>query len=174
MKKYKDGKYIIDIKHDEKYEKEEYEKQKAYLAHRRFSQSEVLKMIVKAQVNTLDIEDQVSIRMLEYYPSFDEIIGQTVILGFKFTYNGKLYKTRQEGLTISECNAPGIETASLYETINEEHIGNKYDPVPYDGNMALEKDKYYTQYGVLYKCINGSGQAVYNDLKDLAAFVIAV
>lgn len=37
--------------------------------------------------------------------------------------------------------------------------------------MELVQGKYYSQYDVIYYCHRGSGQAVYNDLKDLIIYV---
>ena len=135
--------------------------------HRTLSPSEVVDIIVKAQVNTVDIPDQTSLRMMDYYPAFTDIIGQQVKQGFKFTHDGKLYKTAQ-ALTIQEHYAPGAGTESLYTRIDVVHLGNKYDPIPYEGNMALENGKYYTQSGVIYRCMRDTGNPVYNALAELA------
>ena len=58
-------------------------------------------------------------------------------------------------------------TESLYERIDEEHDGSEFDPIPYDGNMALESGKYYTQSGVTYLCTRDSGIALHHALAEL-------
>lgn len=155
-------------------EKEVLDKLEAEELHRPLTESEVFNLVLKQQVNTASIDDQLSLRMKSYYPTLDEIIGQTVKLGFKFTYKDVLYKTRQDNLTIQAIYPPSIETSALYERIDETHLGNKYDPIPYEKNMELFKDKYYTQYGVMYLCTVPTGQATIYDLKDLVGLNVEV
>lgn len=143
-------------------------------AHRPLTQAEVQEIMLKAQINTVEIADNISVRMKDYYPTFEEIVGQTVKQGFKFTYNGELYKTIQPSLMIQEIYPPMTGTESLYTRIDEEHLGNKYDPIPYSGNMALEAGKYYTQDGVMYLCNRDTVNAVYDSLSNLLAFVEVV
>lgn len=147
--------------------KSEQKKFEAQEKHRPLSTDEVNAMLIKKQINNVEIEDSVSIRMIDFYPGFSEVIGQEVKQGFKFTYQGKLYKTKQPTLTIQSHYYPQTGTESLYEVINEQYDGDLYDPIPYDGNMSLENGKYYTQNGITYLCNRDTGQAVYNDLADL-------
>ena len=56
---------------------------------------------------------------------------------------------------------PSIETASIWERIDEEHAGIIDDPIPYDQTMTVYKDKYYTFNNQLYLCIRDSGQPLY-------------
>ena len=58
--------------------------------------------------------------------------------------------------------------------IDETHDGTKYDPIPYDGNMALEAGKHYTQGGVIYLCNRSTGQTVYNALSELVGLYVEV
>lgn len=151
--------------------------QKAYEArekHRPLTESEVNTLILKKQINTVDIDDATAVRMISYYPTFNEVIGQTVEQGFKFSYKGKLYKVIQAVLTIQEQFAPGTGTESLYERIDEVHDGDFYDPIPYEGNMALENGKYYIQSNVLYLCVRDSGNAVHNPLSELVGLYVEV
>lgn len=147
-------------------------KAKAKALHRPLTHNEIFSIITKAQVNTLEIEDQTSLKMKQYYPAFTELIGQAVKQGFKFTYQDKLYKTLQpDGFVIQEQYPPSINTASLYTEIVENHLGNEFDPIPYNTNMILEKDKYYVQYDIVYLCIEDSMIPVYADLKNLPRYV---
>lgn len=151
----------------EKKMEEERQKQEAQEKHRQLEQDEVFVVFAKQNINSLSVDDATSLKMKQYHPTFDEIIGQTVKQGFKFLYGDDLYKTRQQEMTIDAQYPPSIHTAALYEIINEQYDGTEYDPIPYKSNMELEKGKYYTQYNVLYICTSGTGQAVYDDLKDL-------
>lgn len=143
-------------------------------AHRDLTATEVFAIFAKSQVNAVKIDDQTSLRMMEYYPTFAESIGQTVAQGFKFTYAGDMYKTIQPSLTMQEQYAPGTGTESLYARIDVTHAGSKYDPIPYSGNMALENGKYYTQDGVLYLCNRDTGSPVYNTLAEMVGLYVEV
>lgn len=89
---------------------------------------------------------------------------------YKVRRNGKLYKlvtphTSQTGWE------PEIPTA-LWTEINEANAGTLEDPIPYDGNMALEQGKYYTQDGVVYLCVINTHNPVYHALKDLVGIYV--
>lgn len=43
-------------------------------------------------------------------------------------------------------------------------IGTQDDPIPYNNNMELVKDKYYIQHDIVYLCTRSTEQPVYNDL----------
>lgn len=152
------------------------EKEKAALmeSRRQLSVEEVTAIFIKIQINTVDIPDQTSLRMMDYYPAFSEIVGQTVKQGYKFTYNDKLYKTKQPNMNIQEHYPPGTGMESLYEKIDLEHTGKEYDPIPYDGNMILESGKYYSQNDVLYLCNRDTETAVYHALADLVGLYVEV
>ena len=143
-------------------------------AHRDLTVTEVFNLIVKSQVNAVEIDDQTSLRMMEYYPTFEESIGQTVSQGFKFMYAGDMYKTVQPTLTMQAHYPPGTGTESLYARIDVAHVGSKYDPIPCSGNMELENGKYYTQGGVLYLCNRDTGNAVYHTLAELVGLYVEV
>lgn len=106
---------------------------------------EVQEMLVRQQINTLTVDDHTALRMLEFYPEWNCLIGQTVDKAeYKFQHNGNLYKTIHANHTFQADWVPGVGTESIYVRIDETHDGTKYDPIPYDGNMALESGKYYT------------------------------
>ena len=48
------------------------------------------------------------------------------------------------------------------------------DAISYEGNMALEAGKYYTQDGVTYMCNRDTGVPVYNALRDLVGIYVEV
>lgn len=174
MKKFVNGKYI-NLTDSEIAEIEDAkERDKAESLHEPLSTDEVIDIVLKAQINKIDIPDETSVKMMGYYPDFADIIGQTVELGFKFRYNNELYKTIQASLTIQGHYPPGTGTESLYTKIDILHLGNKYDPIPYSGNMALENGKYYTQYDIMYKCTRDTINPVYNDLSELVGLYVEV
>ena len=139
---------------------------------------EVTALFIKQQINSITVDDQTALRMRRYYPTFAELVGQTVKLGTKFraddSENAYLYKTIQPELTIQAHYPPGEGTESLYTRIDEIHDGTQYDPIPYNGNMALENGKYYIEDGVIYLCNRDTGIAVYNRLADLVGIYVVL
>lgn len=150
----------------------------AYERHRSLTESEALSLLLKQQVNTMEVDDQTALRMRRYYPTFAELVGQTVKQGTKFRADGSenadLYKTIQPELTIQAHYPPGEGTESLYTRIDEIHDGTQYDPIPYNGNMALENGKYYVEGGVTYLCNRDTVNPVYNKLSELVGIYVEV
>ena len=139
---------------------------------------EVQEMLVRQQINTIAVDNQTALRMRIYYPTFSELVGQTVKKGTKFratdSEDADLYTVIQPELTIQEHYPPGTGTESLYTRIDEQHDGTKYDPIPYDGNMALVNGLYYTQGGVLYLCNRDTVNPVYHALSELVGLYVEV
>lgn len=137
---------------------------------------EVTALLIKQQINTITVDDQTALRMRRYYPTFADLVGQTVTQGTKFratdSEDADLYKVIQPELTIQTQYPPGEGTESLYTRIDEIHDGTQYDPIPYNGNMALENGKYYIEDGVIYLCNRDSGIAVYNRLAELVGIYV--
>ena len=155
--------------------REAWAKAEAEEKHRPLTETEIFRMLITAQINTLDVDDATAYRMKDYYPTWEELCDMSYAAeksGYKFTYGGKLYKTVQAGYTFVTTWIPGDGTESLFERIDETHDGTIYDPIPYDGNMALSEGLYYTQDGVLYLCNRDTGAAVYNALVDLVGIYV--
>lgn len=157
------------------------EVQKAHEAAERarpLNAEEVTALLIKQQINSITVDDQTALRMRRYYPTFAELVGQTVKLGTKFRADDSdisdLYKTIQPELTIQAHYPPGEGTESLYTRIDEIHDGTQYDPIPYNGNMALENGKYYIEDGIIYLCNRDTGIAVYNRLADLVGIYVVL
>ena len=132
-------------------------------------------MLIRQQINMISVDDATALRMVEFYPEWNGLIGQTVDkAGFRFTYGGNLYKTIPANHTFQADWVPSVGTDSLYTRIDETHDGTKYDPIPYDGNMALEAGLYYTQGGVTYLCHRSTGQPVYNALSELVGLYVDI
>ena len=131
---------------------------------------EVTALLIKEQINTLSVDDATAVRMTAFYPEWEKDTAYTV--GYKVQYLGKLYKVIQAH-TSQETWTPDI-TASLYERIDEVHDGTKYDPIPYEGNMALENGKYYVEDNVTYLCNRDTGSPVYKKLSELVGIYVEV
>ena len=142
------------------------------------SLGEVQEMMVRQQINTLAVDDATALRMRRYYPTFSDLVGQTVTQGTKFrvddSEDADLYKTIQPELTIQAHYPPGVGTESLYTRIDEEHAGTLADPIPYDGNMKLTAGLYYIQDYVIYLCNRDTVNPVYNPLADLVGLYVEV
>ena len=142
---------IIDMTAEEIAELEEAKlKYEAAEKHRPLTVGEVSAMLIKQQINTLTVDDQTALRMIAFYPAWES--GKAYAAGDKLVSGRKLYKVLQAHTSQSTWVPGAAGTESLYARIDEEQDGTKYDPIPYEGNMALENGKYYTQDGVLYRC----------------------
>ena len=146
------------------------EREVAEAKHRPLSENEVMTMLITAQINTLSVDDATAVRMTAFYPEWAKDTAYTI--GYKVQYLGKLYKVVQAH-TSQETWEPNI-SASLYTRIDEAHDGTKYDAIPYEGNMALENGKYYSQGGVTYLCNRDTGNPVYNKLSELVGIYVEV
>lgn len=123
------------------------------------------------------LEDAVALTAVELFPNWKELVkaGQTVLKGFRFQHDGKLYRTEQPEYTFVEHYVPGTAgTESLFSKVDETHKGTIDDPIPYDGNMEIFKGLYYVQNGVLYLCTRDSGQPMYHDLNNLIGIYVEV
>ena len=129
-----------------------------------------LRPIIEQAMQSINGNDALTARSM--YSTFESIIGKTVKHGFKFTHGGKLWRTEQPEMTIQEHYAPGMGTESLYSEICESHAGTLEDPIPYNGNMALESGKYYSQDGKVYRCTRDTGNPVYNALSELVGLYV--
>ena len=178
MKKYINGKYFDLTAEELAVMQAEATKNALVERTRPLTESEVTRLLIAQQINTIAVDDQTALRMRRYYPTFSELVGQTVAHGTKFrvddSEDADLYKTIQPELTIQAHYPPDVGTESLYTRIDEAHDGTKYDPIPYDGNMELEAGLYYTQGGVTYLCNRNTGQPVYNALSELVGLYVEV
>jgi hypothetical protein len=174
MRILKDGIYTNRSPGEQAQWQEQQRKWELYEKLRPLTESEVSRMLLSTQINTLPVDDNTALRMKTFYPTFDSMVGQTVKQGFKFTYADKLWKTIQPELTIQNHYSPGVGTESLYEEINGSHDGTLDDPIPYNGNMALSEGLYYYQNGAIYLCTRDTENPVYNPLAELVGLYVKV
>ena len=137
--------------------------------HRPLTSEEVTAMLIRQQINTLAVDDQTALRMTEFYPEWTS--GQGYTAAYKVRYGGKLWRCVQAHTAQSGWE-PSTATASLWEQICENHDGTLADPIPYDGNMALEAGKYYIQDYVIYLCNRDTVNPVYNPLAELVGLYV--
>lgn len=116
--------------------------------------------------------DETALTGVELFPMW--AIGRAYAVDDRVQHDGTLYKCVQAHTSQADW-APGeTGTESLWTEICEAHDGTKYDPIPYNGNMALENGKYYTQDGVLYLCNRDTGNPVYHPLSALVGLYVTV
>ena len=121
------------------------------------------------------LSDADGLKAKALYPRWEKLVqlgSVTAEAGYRFSYNGDLYKCVNANPTFQSDWVPGNGTAALYVRVDEEHAGTLADPILYDGNMELFAGLYYTQGGVTYLCTRGTGQPVYNALSDLVGLYV--
>lgn len=146
----------------------EAQKEEAYERTRPLTESEVSRMLITQQINTLTVDDNTALRMTEFYPEWAS--GQSYTAGYKVQRNGKLWRALQAHT--SQAGWEPENAASLWTEICESHAGTLEDPIPYSGNMALESGKYYSQDNKVYRCIRDTGNPVYNALSELVGLYV--
>lgn len=143
---------------------------KAQMAERTrpLTEREVTALLIRQSVNTLEVDDNTALRMMDYYPAWAKNTAYTV--GYKVTYNGKLWRCIMAHT--SQTAWEPTNAASLWESINETHSGTMDDPIPYEGNMALVNGLYYVQDYVVYRCNRDTGAPVYHALANLVGVYV--
>jgi len=111
-----------------------------------------LLLLTRMTINHTNLSDDDSLKMKSLYPQWKE--GEKYIPPFKVQYNGRLFKIRQEVMSLSH-QPPGSEgMAAIYTEINETNSGTITDPILYNSatGMLLEVGKYYVEDGIIYIC----------------------
>ena len=151
------------------------QEQMAEEAKRPLTMEEVVRLTIAKTINAITIEDETALRMVEFYPEWNCLIGQTVDKAdYKFQHNGKLYKTIPANHTFQKDWVPGVGTESIYTRIDETHDGTMEDPIPYDGNMELTAGLYYLQDDAIYLCTRDTIKPVYNSLAELVGIYVEI
>lgn len=137
---------------------------------RTLTTSEVTDMLISQQVNSLTVNDNTALRMLEFYPEWTPGVSYTA--GFKASRNGKLWRVLQAHT--SQAGWEPENAASLWEQVCRTYAGTEVDPIPYEGNMRLENGKYYIQNDVVYLCNRDTVNPVYHALAELVGLYVEV
>ena len=170
MRNYVNGKYIEIATEEITAMQDEAKKAEIQEKFRPLTEDEVAAMLIRQQINTLEVDDQTALRMTEFYPEWEA--GQAYTTGYKAQRGGKLWRCLQAHT--AQTGWEPENAASLWTEICEAHDGTLYDPIPYDGNMALESGKYYTQSGMTYLCSRDTVNPVYNALSELVGIYVEV
>ena len=168
MKKYINGEYIEMTAEELAALETEAARYEAAERTRPLTAEEVTAMLIRQQINTLEVDDNTALRMVEFYPEWAS--GQAYTAGFKAQRGGKLWSCLQAHT--SQTGWEPENAPALWTEICETHNGTLADPIPYDGNMALESGKYYIQDYTIYLCTRDTGNPVYNPLAELVGIYV--
>lgn len=99
--------------------------------------------------NTTNLaNDQTAVKAMSLYPTWE--IGESVSVGDRRQYEGKLYKVAQ-GHTTQAGWTPNI-TPALWVVIDEIHAGTIEDPIPAAAGMEYTYGLCYIENGTIYVC----------------------
>lgn len=118
------------------------------------------------EINTYNLTPSEALQVKDRYLEWKT--GINVKAGERYRVEDILWECIKDHATQDNWK-PGTATLSLWKRVDAEgHAGTMEDPIPYTQNMALEFNKYYTQDGILYLCIQAMTPGPY-DLKDVPA-----
>lgn len=161
MRKYVNGQYI-DMTDAELSDYETAER------NRPLTDEEVTRLLIPQQINTLAVDDNTALRMVEFYPEWASDTDYTA--GYKVQRGGKLWRCVQAHT--SQTGWEPENAPALWTEICESHTGTLADPIPYDGNMALTSGLYYIQDYTIYLCTRDTVNPVYNAMADLVGIYV--
>ena len=168
MKIYINGKYIDMTAEEIAAMEAEAAKFEAYERTRPLTAEEVTVLLIRQQVNILNVDDNTALRMTTFYPEWAENTEYTI--GYKVQRGGRLWRCLQAHT--SQAGWEPENAASLWTEICESHSGTLEDPIPYNGNMALQSGKYYSQNSKIYRCTRDTVNPVYNALSELVGLYV--
>ena len=125
-------------------------------------------LIEKAAVSLSDTD---ALDGVELFPAW--AVGVSYAAGERLRYGDKLYRVLQAHTSQADWT-PG-STPSLYAEVEKPGQGDTPDdPIPYNNNMELFENKYYSQDGIVYRCFRSTGVPVYNPLSALVGIYVEV
>lgn len=160
MYKYVNG-ILVEMTQEEIEELEQAQKEFEEQEKKRpLTQDEVLSMMLKQNIQTLNVDDNMSLRMVSFYPTWEELCSQSYkaeTKGFKFSYGDKLYKTVQDNYTFQSQWVPGVGTSAIFSQIVETQEGTLEDPIIVPDDVTTNAftyviGKYYKWNDKIYKC----------------------
>ena len=117
------------------------------------------------------LSDTEALEAVALFPAW--AVGVDYAKDERVQYDGKLYKVVQAHTSQADWTPPTVP--ALFTEVAAQGQGDTPDnPIPYNNNMELVKDKYYSQSGVVYVCFRDTGIPVYNNLVDLVGLYVNV
>lgn len=120
---------------------------------------------VATRINDVPMSTEQSLRLVSYFPMWE--IGKVMPIGYKVTYEGRLYQVIQAHTSQADWN-PKV-SVSLFKVVSVEE-----GTIQWQQGMVLENGKTYTDGGVTYKAIRDSGNPLYYDLSVLVGNYVEV
>lgn len=128
-----------------------------------------LKITISEKINDSQMSVDEALGMKEYFPTWESLIGQQAIVGYRFQDEGTLFEVIMQHTFSAEWK-PNSGTESLYKVVQIESAGTIDDPITWKYNMELFEGLYYIDKDILYRCIRNSGQGMaYDNLADLVS-----
>lgn len=93
MKKYINGQYIEMTAEELAQMEADARRARLEEASRPLTESEVTRLLIAQQINTLEVDDNTALRMVEFYPEWSA--GQSYTAGYKVQYGGRLWRCLQ-------------------------------------------------------------------------------
>ena len=112
MKKYINGQYIEMTTEEVAAIEAAIQEQIAAEAKRPLTMEEVIKLTIARTINSIAIEDETALRMVEYYPAPE---AASYAAGDRIQYNGKLYKCLQAHTAQADWNP--VDAPSLWAEV---------------------------------------------------------
>lgn len=119
---------------------------------------EIVTMLIKQSINTLNADDNTALQMSQYYPEWESLCDSGFVAekaGYIFQHKGTLYRTVKDSTSFERQWVPGIGTESIYRPISPEHTGDMDDPIPWVSGMDCVEGKYYSYGGKTYRVAEG-------------------
>ena len=132
--------------------------------------SEALNLRKHIEDTVQSLPDAAALEAVVLHPVWKAGIAYSA--GYKAQHGGKLWRCLQAHTSQSGWEPENVP--ALWEEICETHDGSLHDPIPYDGSMALENGKYYSQDGVTYLCSRDTVNPVYNPLRELVGIYVEI
>ena len=133
--------------------------------------SELYKYRAYIEKGATSLSDTDALDAVALFPAW--AVGVYYEADTRIRYGEKLYKVVQAHT--SQANWLPEDTPALYTEVAAQGQGDTPDnPIPYNNNMELVKDKYYSQDDVVYVCFRDTGIPVYNNLADLVGLYVNV
>ena len=130
--------------------------------------SEALKLRHHIETAVQTLPNSEALEALVLHPEWASDTDYTA--GYKVRRGGRLWRCLQAHT--SQIGWEPENAASLWTEICESHAGTLEDPIPYNGNMALESGKYYSQNSKIYRCTRDTVNPVYNALSELVGLYV--
>ena len=116
---------------------------------------EIVTMLIKQAINTLNADDNMALEMQQYYPEWGNLCNSGFVAekaGYIFLHEGTLYRTVKDNVSFESQWVPGVGTESIFRPISPEHAGTMADPIPWVYGMDCYQGKYYAHGGITYLC----------------------